>query len=98
MSRPEDLVLIGTATSEVEATIWRDALEQEGVASFVRNRDPLAPIGVPALFGRFELFVLPRDEKRARWIIGEAAGPSGATWPPSLEPGNLDHASPRHAD
>jgi hypothetical protein len=66
------LVLLGIATSQVEATIWRDALEQDGIRSFVRNRDPLAPVGIPMFFDKFELFVLDRDEKRARWIVGEA--------------------------
>ena len=68
------MVLLGIV-DQIEASIWRDALEQEGVRPFVRNRDPLAPAGVPLLFGKFEVYVLERDEKRARWIIGEAMEP-----------------------
>ena len=76
MPKSDDIILLAVASSEVEATIWRDALEQEGVRVFVRNRDPLAPMGVPAVFHQFEVFVLARDEKRARWVIGEAAEPA----------------------
>ena len=72
MPTQDDLVLLAVASSEVEATIWRDALEQEGVRSLVRNRDPLAPVGIPVFFDKYEVFVLQRDEKRARWVIGEA--------------------------
>jgi hypothetical protein len=67
----DGLVLLSVASSEVEATIWRDALEQEGITPFIRNRDPLAPLGIPVIFDKYEVFVLQRDEKRARWIIGE---------------------------
>ncbi|HEU4759090.1 MAG TPA: DUF2007 domain-containing protein [Dehalococcoidia bacterium] len=59
------------AHDEVEASIWRDALEQEGVAVLVRRLDPLAPIGAPALPGSLEVFVRARDAKRARWILGD---------------------------
>jgi hypothetical protein len=76
MPKSDDIILLAVASSDVEATIWRDALEQEGVRAFVRNRDPLAPMGVPAVFHQFEVFVLARDEKRARWVIGEAAEPA----------------------
>jgi hypothetical protein len=71
MPTQDGLVLLAVASSELEATIWRDALEQEGIRPFVRNRDPLAPAGIPFLFDKFEVFVLQRDERRARWIIGE---------------------------
>ena len=71
----DSLVRIGVAHDEVEATIWRDALEQEGVAVLVKRADPLAPIGVPGLPGSLEVFVRARDAKRARWILGDP--PSG---------------------
>lgn len=75
MPRSDDLILIAVSHSEIEATIWQDALEQEGIRPFVRNRDPLAAIGVPMPFPTIEVFVLARDEKRARWVIGEGAEP-----------------------
>jgi hypothetical protein len=92
--RNDDLVLLAVASSEIEATIWRDALEQEGIRALIRNRDPLAPIGVPLRFDRLELFVHVRDEKRARWVIGEDAGPASAEAPEPApeeqEPAALD--------
>jgi len=72
MPDQDKLVLLAVASSEVEATIWRDALEQEGIRPFVRNRDPLAAVGIPVFFDKYDVFVLQRDEKRARWVIGEA--------------------------
>ena len=76
MPHSDELVLIAISHSEIEATIWRDALEQEGVPAFVRNRDPLAALGVPTPFPTLELYVVGRDEKRARWVIGEAVEPA----------------------
>jgi len=67
------LVKIGVAQDEVEAAIWRDALEQDGIAVFVHNADPLA-IGqyvIPsALPYSLEVYVRAADAKRARWILG----------------------------
>lgn len=65
------LVKIGVAHDEVEASIWRDALENEGVAVYVKSADPLSSFGVAPLPGSLELFVLAQDEKRARWILGD---------------------------
>ncbi len=59
----------------------RDALEQEGISPFIRNSAPLAYLGSDALFATYSVYVLARDEKRARWIIGEdilAGGPEPA--------------------
>ena len=90
----DEPVLLAIASSEIEATIWRDALEQEGIPNFIRNRDPLAPAGVPLRFDRIELFVNARDEKRARWVIGEAIDPAPASTPDPTpeeqEPAALD--------
>ncbi len=65
------LVMIGVAHDEVEASIWRDALEREGVAVYVKNADPLGSFGLPPLPGSLQVFVLARDERRARWILGD---------------------------
>jgi hypothetical protein len=67
------LVKIGVARDEVEAAIWRDALEQEGIAAFVRNVDTLAVaqyVGTPILPYSFEVYVRAADVRRARWILG----------------------------
>lgn len=65
------LVKIGVAHDEVEASIWRDALEREGIAVYMKSADPLSSFGVAPLPGSLELFVLAQDEKRARWILGD---------------------------
>jgi hypothetical protein len=75
MARPDDLVRLAVASSEVEALILRDALEQEGIRPFIRNSAPLAYLGGDAMFATYAVFVLARDEKRARWIIGESIQP-----------------------
>ncbi|MEO8456262.1 MAG: DUF2007 domain-containing protein [Chloroflexota bacterium] len=76
MGRPDDeLMLIALASNELEAQIWRDALAQEGIVPLIRSQNPLTTLGGGALFETFEVLVLGRDEKRARWIIGESAGP-----------------------
>jgi hypothetical protein len=73
MARDDDSVLLAVASSELEAQIWRDALEQEGIRPFIKKRAPLPYLGADALFATYEVFVLGRDLKRARWVIGEPA-------------------------
>jgi len=73
MARDDESVLLAVASSELEAQIWRDALEQEGIRPFIKKRAPLAYLGGDALFATYEVFVLRRDLKRARWVIGEPA-------------------------
>ena len=70
------IVKIAVAHDEVEANIWRDALEQEGVTPYIKSLDPLTPFGVaPSLPASFEVYVLPEDEKRARWVLGQLQAP-----------------------
>jgi hypothetical protein len=66
------LVKIGVARDEMEAAMWRDALEQDGIAAFVRNVDTLsvAQYSASGLPYSFELHVRAADAKRARWILG----------------------------
>ena len=66
------LVKIGVARDEMEAAMWRDALEQDGIAAFVRNVDTLsvAQYSASGLPYSFELYVGAADAKRARWILG----------------------------
>ncbi len=73
----ERLVMIAVAGTEVEANIFRDALAQEGIPSFVKSADPLASIGATPIFGSLQVYVQARDEKRARWVLGET--PTGAS-------------------
>lgn len=66
------LVKIGVARNEVEAAMWRDALEQDGIAAFVRNVDTLsiAQYSASMLPYSFEVYVRAADAQRARWILG----------------------------
>ena len=75
MPRDDESVLLAVASSEIEAQIWRDALEQEGIRPFIRNRAPLAYLGSDAFFATYEVFVLARALPRAQWIIGEGVEP-----------------------
>ncbi len=68
------LIKIGEAQDEVEAGIWRDTLEREGISVFIRRLDPLASFGVSSLLSGLEVFVLERDERRARWLLGDSPG------------------------
>ncbi len=75
-NRDDHLVLLGVAHDQVEASIWQDVLETEGIAVFVKSRDALATFGVGPLPGTLEVFVQAGDEKRARWLLGEKANPA----------------------
>ncbi len=76
-NKPDRLVKIAVANDEFEANVWKDALEQDGVSPYVKSLDPLTPLGVaPSLPASFEVYVLAKDEKRARWILGKVE-PSG---------------------
>lgn len=70
------LILLAVAHDQVEATIWKDVLEAEGIGVFVKSKDALASFGVSPLPGTLEVYVQERDEKRARWLLGEKTGPS----------------------
>ncbi len=66
------LIKIGEAQDEVEAGIWRDTLEREGIYVFIRRPDPLASLGASSLIAGLEVFVPARDERRARWLLGDS--------------------------
>ena len=67
----QGMVKIGVARDQVEAAIWRDALQQEGINAFIKNIDPLAalPYVESATPYSLEVFVAAADERRARWIL-----------------------------
>jgi len=75
-TRDDRLVLLAVARDQVEATIWKDVLEAEGIGVFVKSTDALATFGVSPFPGTLEVFVQARDEKRARWVLGENAAPA----------------------
>ena len=66
------IVLLTSARDELEAGIWRDVLERDGIAVYIKSGDPMASFGMPPAPGSIRLFVQAGDEKRARWLLGEA--------------------------
>jgi hypothetical protein len=80
----DDLVLLGV-TTEIEARIWRDALAQEAVPVLIRSADPLGPAGYAPMLGDVQVYVRAGDERRARWIIGEAIEPNPAPFETPVE-------------
>lgn len=71
-------MLIGTAQTEIEANVWRDILDADGIRAFMKSSDPLASFGVTPVPGSIEVYVQKSDERRARWLLGERAEPEGA--------------------
>ncbi len=70
----DDLVKLGV-TNDLEARIWRDALAQESIPIVVRPASASSITGIGASSGNVQVFVRAADEKRARWIIGDAQAP-----------------------
>jgi len=68
---PDSLVLIGVAQNELEANVWRDVLARDSIGVLVKDADPLAVMGVTPRPGTIQVFVKARDEKRARWLLGD---------------------------
>ena len=85
MARNDEPVLLAVASSEVEVQIWRDALQKEGIGSFAKNRAPLAYLGSDAFFATYDVYVLGRDLKRARWVLGEGVEPDADPDPDAVE-------------
>jgi len=74
MPHQDTLVLLGIAHDELEVSIWRDILANEGIPVLAKTPDPFAAFGVPARKNSIRFFVSANDEKRARWLLGEAIG------------------------
>ncbi|MCH8201260.1 MAG: DUF2007 domain-containing protein [Chloroflexi bacterium] len=70
----DDLVQLGV-TDDLEAGIWRDALAQESIPIVIRPASASSITGIGASSGNVQVFVRAADEKRARWIIGDAVAP-----------------------
>ncbi len=75
-SKTDRLILLAVAHDQVEASIWKDILETEGIGVFVKSKEALAAFGVSPLPGTIEVYVQARNEKRARWLLGESAAPA----------------------
>ena len=86
-TRDDRLILLAVAHDQVEASIWKDVLEAEGIGVFVKSKDALATFGVSPLPGTLEVYVQARDEKRARWVLGESIEPGA---PPNMRSAPLE--------
>ncbi len=70
----DDLVRLGV-TNDLEALIWRDTLAQEAIPVFIRPSNARTLAGVGPAIGDVQVHVRAADERRARWIIGDAVAP-----------------------
>jgi len=65
------LIPLASARDELEAGIWRDVLERDGIGVYVKSADPMSSFGMPPAPGSLQVFVHAGNEKRARWLLGE---------------------------
>ena len=70
----DDLARLGVA-NDLEARIWRDALAQEAIPIFTRPASARTMTGIGPWNGDVQVYVRAADERRARWIIGDAVAP-----------------------
>lgn len=72
---PDELALLAHPNGEAEAQLFHDMLEQQGIRSMVKNRDPVSAraggMGPP---WAYELWVLRKDLHRGREILGTDGG------------------------
>ena len=68
-NKSDRLVKIAVARDEFEANVWKDALEQEGITPYIKNLDPLTPLGVAGtnlpVFFVPRLHYCPADQRRS---------------------------------
>ena len=68
VSREGDLVQVATAPNEIEAQLWKNILEDNGIQSMIKVAESLnlylSPLGL-----KHRLYVLEEDEQKAREIL-----------------------------
>lgn len=69
MTKPDDIVLLDTAGSEVEAGWWKQALEVEGVRTLVRAGGPGAGAWASAATFEHQVFVRADQLELARKVL-----------------------------
>jgi hypothetical protein len=72
----DDLVLLGEPSSEAEAELWRNILEQWGIRCLVRNVSVTAYI---RMGDSFQVWVLKRDLEEAKSLTAGGSGPDAET-------------------
>ena len=65
----DDIVLLATASSEVEAGMWNDALQAEKIRTLIRPGGPGAGAWASAATFEHNVFVRASDLARARTIL-----------------------------
>ena len=68
--REGDLVLIASAPNEIEARLWKNILEDNGISSMIKVPGSLNLYLSPIVL-KHELYVLEPDAEKAREILGE---------------------------
>ena len=66
------LTYLATAPDQLQAEMWRDILEEEGISAVVRPSDTTSFLGVSAYGCR--MMVTERDLERARKALKERLG------------------------
>ena len=69
MSRFDDIVLLDLAASEVEAGMWKDALEAAGIRTLVRAGGPGAGAWASAATFEHQVFVRADQLELARKVL-----------------------------
>lgn len=74
MTKPDDIVLLDSAGSEVEAGWWKEALEDAGVRTLVRAGGPGAGAWASAATFEHQVFVRADQLELARKVLNTVAG------------------------
>ena len=74
---PDELALASRPQGEIDAQLQRQMLASEGIPAMVKNRDPVSSeSGGMGPTWAYELWVLRRDLRRAREILGDGTDDS----------------------
>ena len=68
VSREGDLVQVATAPNEIEAQLWKNILEDNGIQSMIKVAESLN-LYLSPLALKHRLYVLEEDEQKAREIL-----------------------------
>lgn len=74
MSNPDEIVLLGTASSEVEAGMWNEALKSAGVRALIRPGGPGAGAWASAASFEHHVFVRADQLEAAREVVEGYSG------------------------
>lgn len=91
MSKPDDIVLLGMASSEVEAGMWNQVLQAEGIRALIRPGGPGAGAWASSASFEHQVFVRADQLERARVVLeGALEGgrplPRGRRAAPTVNP------------